>query len=120
MAVRTVGVVGTGVIGASWTALFLAHGLQVLVSDPAPNAEKKLAEHIEAIWPSLEGLGLSPNASMSNYRFVGANMEKHYADVDFIQEVCRCLRPARTQLTHFHAASADRTPMNRTRRSRSS
>lgn len=87
MTIRIVGVVGTGVIGASWTGLFLAHGLQVLVSDPAPGAEQKLADYLKSIWPTLEGLGLSPNASLSNYRFVGASLEGHYADVDFIQEV---------------------------------
>ncbi|KAJ6443545.1 3-hydroxyacyl-CoA dehyrogenase [Purpureocillium lavendulum] len=85
-AIRSVGVVGTGVIGASWTGLFLAHGFRVLVSDPAPSAEKNLTEHLQAIWPTLKNLGLSPNASMSNYRFVGASLGKHYADVDFIQE----------------------------------
>jgi len=87
MAIRTIGVVGTGVIGASWTGLFLAHGLRVLVSDPAPKAEKKLAEHLQAIWPTLKTLGLSSNASLSNYQFVGTNLGKYYADVDFIQEV---------------------------------
>jgi 3-hydroxyacyl-CoA dehydrogenase len=32
-------VIGTGVIGASWTALFLARGLKVIVTDPAPGAD---------------------------------------------------------------------------------
>ena len=41
--VKTVGIVGTGVIGASWTALFLSHGLKVLVADPAPGAADKLS-----------------------------------------------------------------------------
>jgi len=27
------------VIGASWSSLFLAKGLQVVATDPAPNAE---------------------------------------------------------------------------------
>ncbi|KAM3548477.1 hypothetical protein ARSEF4850_009390 [Beauveria asiatica] len=58
MAIRTVGVIGTGVIGASWTGLFLAHGLRVLVSDPAPNAASKLRTHLEGIWPTLGDVGL--------------------------------------------------------------
>ncbi|KAM4063092.1 3-hydroxyacyl-CoA dehydrogenase, NAD binding domain-containing protein [Hirsutella rhossiliensis] len=86
MAIQTVGVVGTGVIGASWTGLFLAHGLRVLVSDPAPGAEKKLQDFLEGIWPTLQSIGLKPNASLSNYTFVGASMDGHYAEVDFIQE----------------------------------
>lgn len=89
MAIRTVGVIGTGVIGASWTGLFLAHGLRVLVSDPAPNAESKLQSYLESIWPTLEDVGLAPNASLSNYQFVGASMQQHYSELDFVQEV-RC------------------------------
>ena len=87
MAIRTVGVIGTGVIGASWTGLFLAHGLRVLVSDPAPNAESKLRTYLESIWPTLQDVGLSPNASLSNYQFVGASMQQHYSELDFVQEV---------------------------------
>ena len=36
---RNVTVIGGGVIGISWTALFLAYGLQVTVSDPLPGGE---------------------------------------------------------------------------------
>ncbi|MGO1582278.1 MAG: 3-hydroxyacyl-CoA dehydrogenase NAD-binding domain-containing protein, partial [Actinomycetaceae bacterium] len=35
----TVAVVGTGVIGASWTTHFLARGYDVRAHDPAPGAE---------------------------------------------------------------------------------
>lgn len=58
MTIRTVGIVGTGVIGASWTGLFLAHGLHVYVADPAPGAAEKLAAYLEAIWPTMELMGL--------------------------------------------------------------
>lgn len=85
--IKSVGVIGTGVIGASWTALFLSRGLQVLVSDPAPNAEKTLAAHLERFWPSLREIGLAPGASLDNYHFVGASLQKYYGVVDFIQEV---------------------------------
>ena len=33
--VRRVAIIGTGVIGASWTALFLAKGLEVIATDVA-------------------------------------------------------------------------------------
>jgi hypothetical protein len=85
--IRTVGVIGTGVIGSSWTGLFLAHGLQVLVSDPAPGAEEALATHLQQIWPTLEELGLAKGASRDNYRFVGPTLDRYYGEVDFIQEV---------------------------------
>jgi 3-hydroxyacyl-CoA dehydrogenase len=37
--VRQVAIVGTGVIGASWAAEYLARGFDVVATDPAPNAE---------------------------------------------------------------------------------
>ena len=37
--IKRVAVIGTGVIGASWTALFLAKGLEVVAMDVAPTAE---------------------------------------------------------------------------------
>jgi 3-hydroxyacyl-CoA dehydrogenase len=88
MAIKTVGVVGTGVIGASWTGLFLAHGLRVLVADPSPDAADKLASYLKSIWPALQEIGLSEGASIDNYEFVGASLGEHYSKVDFIQEVC--------------------------------
>jgi 3-hydroxyacyl-CoA dehydrogenase len=88
MAIETVGVVGTGVIGASWTGLFLAHGLRVLVADPSPDAADKLASYLKSIWPALQEIGLSDGASLDNYEFVGASLGEHYSKVDFIQEVC--------------------------------
>jgi 3-hydroxyacyl-CoA dehydrogenase len=40
--VRTVGVVGTGALGAGWVALALSRGLEVVATDPAPDAESRL------------------------------------------------------------------------------
>jgi len=57
------------VIGASWTALFLAKGLQVVATDIAPNAEAALRKFVETAWPVLKRLGLSPGASQSNLKF---------------------------------------------------
>jgi 3-hydroxyacyl-CoA dehydrogenase len=58
--IRRITIIGTGVIGASWTALFLANGLDVVATDVAPNAEAALKRFIESAWPALERLGLSP------------------------------------------------------------
>jgi len=38
-AIRRVAAIGAGTIGASWVAVFLARGLRVAASDPAPGAE---------------------------------------------------------------------------------
>src|SRR5262249_18526643 len=35
--VRRIAIVGTGVIGASWSAFYLARGFEVVATDPAPN-----------------------------------------------------------------------------------
>lgn len=91
--IKSVGVIGAGVIGASWTALFLSQGLQVLVSDPAPDAHQKLSEHLQTFWPALKEIGLAPGASLDNYRFVGKSLQKYYSHVDYIQEVL-CHQPS--------------------------
>lgn len=53
-------VLGAGVIGASWAALFLASGRSVAVYDPAADAEKTvLRTYIEKAWPTLTELGLT-------------------------------------------------------------
>lgn len=88
-AIRTVGVVGSGVIGASWVVLFLARGLRVLVSDPEPGAADALKKFIDAAWPTLEQIGLASGASSSNYEFVGASLGERFKEVDFVQEVCQ-------------------------------
>src|ERR1700746_3651239 len=80
-----IAVVGTGVIGASWTALFLAKGLHVVATDVAPNAEAALRKFVETAWPALERLGLSPGASQSNLKFTAA-LAQAVADADLVQE----------------------------------
>jgi carnitine 3-dehydrogenase len=57
-----VGVVGAGVIGASWAALFLAHGYRVDVYDPSPNAEARCRQIVGSVWPDLESQGVSGTA----------------------------------------------------------
>ena len=54
--IRRITIVGTGVIGASWAALFLAKGLEVVATDPAPNAETRLREFVASAWPALTRL----------------------------------------------------------------
>src|SRR5215475_11229738 len=58
--IRRVAAIGTGTIGASWTAVFLARGLTVSASDPAPGAETFLREFVATAWPSLARLSPLP------------------------------------------------------------
>jgi 3-hydroxyacyl-CoA dehydrogenase len=83
--VRKVTIVGTGAIGASWAALYLARGLNVVATDPAPNAEADLRRFIDAAWEALKVLGLSPNASRDHLEFT-RDMKHALADTDFVQE----------------------------------
>jgi 3-hydroxyacyl-CoA dehydrogenase len=83
--IHRVAVIGTGVIGASWTALFLAKGLQVVATDIAPNAENALRTFVKNAWPALERLGLSPGASPSKLTFTNV-FEQALADADLVQE----------------------------------
>jgi len=57
-AFRQITVVGAGVIGISWTALFLARGLHVTVSDPLPDVEDLVRSKLAEIAPTLAQLGL--------------------------------------------------------------
>jgi 3-hydroxyacyl-CoA dehydrogenase len=83
--VKNVAIVGTGVIGASWAALYLARGLNVVATDPAPNAEANLRKYVDEAWKDLEVIGLSPNASRDRLRFT-PDLKEAVADADLIQE----------------------------------
>jgi len=83
--IRRIAIIGTGVIGASWSALFLAKGLHVVATDPAPNAEAALRKFVDTAWPALERLGLSPGASRSNLTFT-ADLPQALAGADLVQE----------------------------------
>jgi len=82
---KRVAVVATGVIGASWAAFFLAHGLDVDATDPSPDAEARLRAAVAAHWPTLERFGLAAEASADRLRF-HARLEDAVADADFVQE----------------------------------
>jgi carnitine 3-dehydrogenase len=80
-----IAVVGTGVIGASWAAYFLARGFNVAATDPADGAEKRLRALVDAFWPALESVGLVEGASRSRLRF-DAEIRRAVAGCAFIQE----------------------------------
>ena len=84
--VEVVGVVGAGVIGASWSALFLAAGKEVDLFDPASDAEKGTRDYIERAWPALQALDLvQPGASVDRLRFV-PNTAEAVTRAQFVQE----------------------------------
>ena len=82
---RTIGVVGTGVIGTGWAVRALSRGLDVLAWDPAPDAEPRLRAAVERAWPAAVRLGLFPGADPS--RLAWATTAEALAErVDWIQE----------------------------------
>jgi len=83
--VRRIAIVGTGVIGASWAAQYLARGLDVVATDPAPNAEANLRKYVDEAWPVLTEIGLSPGASRDRLSFT-SNMKEALSQADFVQE----------------------------------
>src|SRR5262245_29812480 len=83
--IRQITIIGTGVIGASWAAQYLAKGLEVVATDPAPNAEVALRKFVQTAWPALERLGLSPGASQSNLSFT-ADLAEALRGADLVQE----------------------------------
>jgi carnitine 3-dehydrogenase len=83
--IRRIAIVGTGVIGASWAAQFLARGLDVVATDPAPKAEANLREYIDEAWKDLTSIGLSKGASRDRLRFT-TSMKEALSEADLVQE----------------------------------
>ena len=84
--IRRVAAIGTGTIGASWTAVFLARGLTVAASDPAPGAETFLREFVAAAWPSLARLSLLPAEPPWAALSFHTEPEAALAGAEFVQE----------------------------------
>jgi len=83
-AINNVGVVGGGLIGMSWTSLFLACGVNVVVVDPRPEAQSELDIFVANAWPHLTNLGLTRADNIPKARF--STGFDALEDVDFIQE----------------------------------
>ena len=84
--IQHVGVIGTGLIGSSWVLLFLLHGLNVVVTDPAPDAEEKLKQFLDSQLAVLREAGRVAEINLSNYNFV-ADINPRLSELGFLQEV---------------------------------
>jgi carnitine 3-dehydrogenase len=83
--IQKVAIVGTGLIGASWAAQYLASGLDVIATDPAPNSEASLRECVDEAWKLLTVIGLASGASRDRLTFT-ADMKEAVSKADFVQE----------------------------------
>ncbi len=78
-------VIGAGVIGASWAALFLASGRDVAVFDPSEGAEKSVRDYVARAWPTLLDLGLAVEGRSGRLSFHPTAAEA-VREADFVQE----------------------------------
>ena len=93
--IETTAVLGAGVIGASWTALFLAAGTKVNVYDPDPATAERVRQYVGDAWPALEGLGLTGQGDPDAVNFFQSPVEA-VSNAQFIQENV----PERIELKH--------------------
>jgi 3-hydroxyacyl-CoA dehydrogenase len=83
--VNRIAVVGTGVIGSSWTALYLARGFDVIATDPAPNAEADLRRYIENAWDAHKSRAVTSEEALNRLEFT-RDMKYALSRADFVQE----------------------------------
>ncbi|WP_037088504.1 3-hydroxyacyl-CoA dehydrogenase NAD-binding domain-containing protein [Neorhizobium vignae] len=83
-AIEKVTVVGTGIIGSSWTCLFLAHGLDVVATDIREGAETELVDAVDRCWRSLPQSVLA-TGRRGTLRF-SADLEAACEGTSFVQE----------------------------------
>jgi carnitine 3-dehydrogenase len=82
--IKTVGIAGTGLIGAGWAARLLIRGFNVVAYDVHPAAEAKLRAAIKVAWPSMEKL-LGKPRKKGKLNFT-TNLKEMAAKVDFVHE----------------------------------
>src|ERR1700753_1473148 len=83
--IHRIAIVGTGVIGASWAAEYLARGFDVIATDPGPNAETNLRKYIDEAWKDLTNIGLSKGASRDRLTFT-TDLKEALSKADLVQE----------------------------------
>ncbi|MDR6858539.1 3-hydroxyacyl-CoA dehydrogenase NAD-binding domain-containing protein [Variovorax guangxiensis] len=83
--IRRIAIVGTGVIGASWAAQYLARGFDVVATDPGPDSEAKLRKYVDDAWGALTAIGLVQGASRERLGFT-TDMAQALSQADLVQE----------------------------------
>lgn len=82
--IKTVGIVGAGLIGSGWAARCLAHGYDVIAQDPNPAAEAGLRATVERVRPLLAKAYGELSKAPGRLRFTTELAA--LANADFIQE----------------------------------
>lgn len=102
--VKTVAVVGCGVIGASWASLFLSRGLNVIIFDPAEGAQEVFKKYLQGAWPALKACRTVEDVWAKNYKFVDS-LESSLPEADFVQEVSTIYTYTAVMKGHKHSGS---------------
>ncbi|MFZ2503175.1 MAG: 3-hydroxyacyl-CoA dehydrogenase NAD-binding domain-containing protein, partial [Nocardioides sp.] len=84
--VSRVAALGGGLIGRSWTALFLAAGSSVAVYDPAPGADAVIRRSVEEAWPVLRQLGLATTEGPEAELVISTDARAAVDGAHFVQE----------------------------------
>jgi carnitine 3-dehydrogenase len=83
--IGTVAILGAGLIGCSWAALFAASGRRVHLFDSHVDAGAKFVEFWALVQPTLQELGLAKTGMTPNWHAFGTAAEA-VAAADFVQE----------------------------------
>lgn len=82
--IKRVALVGGGVIGGGWATRCLANGLEVVLTDPRPEARDYVETMVADAWPVLEDAGLvSENKGQLHF---AQDIAQAVQDADFVQE----------------------------------
>lgn len=82
--IKKVALVGGGVIGGGWATRCLANGLEVVLTDPRPEARDYVETMVADAWPVLEDAGLvSENKGELHF---AQDIAQAVQDADFVQE----------------------------------
>ena len=82
--IKKVALVGGGVIGGGWATRCLANGLEVVLTDPRPEAQDYVETMVADAWPVLEDAGLVSENKGELY--FAQDIAEAVQDADFVQE----------------------------------
>lgn len=82
---RSVGLIGGGLIGGGWAARLSINGIDSVIYDPDPEAERKVGELLDNARRAYRKLSLAPLHRGGRIRFT-TDLAEAVAEADFIQE----------------------------------
>ena len=91
-----IAIIGTGVIGSSWAALFAARGHDVCATDPRPDVADEVGRAVDDCWASLQRQGLVVEGASPDLVTVAATAAAATEGAAFVQENA----PERLALKH--------------------